>query len=356
MFSKKSLIQAGLRLLQYFDYALMPRHLALEITQVCNLNCFMCIREYTRYEKGNLSLEQFETILKKLNRLRLIALVGMGETLMNPHIYDMLQIAENKGINVSMVTNGTLLNEKNIKRLTSATKYISVSIDSPSPENYMRIRGADLNNTKSHLKKLKEIRPDIRLGIRAILMKDNVNEITGFVGLAKEVSADEIVFSHVSAYDKELDERHVHYIEGLDLIYAKVREEARKSGIDVYFKPSKPEQIGCLEPWYSIRVSIKGDIYPCSYIYGSDENSRTEYYQGVKIDVPMKRYCMGNIFNDDVHGIWNGRRYQNLRKDVRSVNKCNFSKQELGELRGEIDLEKDFSYCHVCLYRWGCAC
>ncbi|MDI6840946.1 MAG: radical SAM protein [bacterium] len=111
---KKSVSLRLLHLLQKSNYALSPRQLSIEITDDCNLNCYMCAHKVFKAEGGNLPLEKFKYILEQLPHLRRISIVGRGEPFMNPNLFNMLDLGKYRDINFNICTNGTLLNEKNI--------------------------------------------------------------------------------------------------------------------------------------------------------------------------------------------------------------------------------------------------
>lgn len=79
----------------------------IEITNNCNLNCSFCC-EVKRPRKF-MSLEEFETILKKIKDYTdYIYLHVKGEPLLHPKIIDFLNLAKNYHLKVNLTTNGTL--------------------------------------------------------------------------------------------------------------------------------------------------------------------------------------------------------------------------------------------------------
>ncbi|MBQ3307935.1 MAG: SPASM domain-containing protein [Bacilli bacterium] len=79
----------------------------IEITNNCNLHCSFC--SLTSRKKRNMSLEEFELVLKKINKYTdYIYLHIKGEPLMHPNIIEMIHLAEKYSLKVNLTTNGTL--------------------------------------------------------------------------------------------------------------------------------------------------------------------------------------------------------------------------------------------------------
>ncbi|SCL76387.1 Cyclic pyranopterin monophosphate synthase [Methanoculleus chikugoensis] len=100
-------------------------------TSACNYNCsFCCMQKLT----GELrSREKALYVLKHLVRLGIekINFVG-GEPMCSSLIYDAVAAAKKMGLVVSITTNGSLLDENALNRLSTHVDWIGLSIDSAS--------------------------------------------------------------------------------------------------------------------------------------------------------------------------------------------------------------------------------
>jgi MoaA/NifB/PqqE/SkfB family radical SAM enzyme len=307
-------------------------------------------------EKKYLALEQFKRILDQFPKVRAITLQGCGETLLNPELAEMLTLNQCRNIDFTIVTNGTLLNERNINKLKNVSS-VTVSIDSANPERYKEIRGAKLEVVINNLKRLKQFKPDVRLSIQAIIMKETIGSMPQIIGLAQNVGAEQVRLLHLEGFNQELEKKHAHKLDNVINILEKTKKMARKRKINLEIPPLQPTLRNCFEPWYAPRISLEGNIYPCCYVYVSSEQTWNEWFQGVKLDVPQFQYKMGNIFKESFNEIWNGDNYKLLRNTIRKSGKhTTLSSEELNNRREALDLNKSFSYCNVCLYRWNCHC
>ena len=89
----------------------MFERIYVEITDVCNLNCCFCPK--TERQKTFMTDTDFAFVLDKIRAYtNYIFLHVLGEPLLHPDLKNILEIARDKGFNVNITTNGTLLKEK----------------------------------------------------------------------------------------------------------------------------------------------------------------------------------------------------------------------------------------------------
>jgi len=165
-----------------------PLKLLIEVTSVCNLACIMCPHPVMRRSKQHMRLELFKKIVdESKNVVHEYQLSLIGEPLLNPHVYEMIEYAHAGGRFVSLFSNGTLIDEKRAQALVrSGLDRILITIDGATPETYARVRvNGDLDTTVGNLKTLLSVRdalesatPEVVLQI--IEMKETEAEIEAF--------------------------------------------------------------------------------------------------------------------------------------------------------------------------------
>lgn len=80
----------------------------IEITNCCNFNCSFCLS--TKREKRFLSVDEFDYITNEVKKYSdYIYLHVLGEPMLHPHFFELLRIAKNKGLNINLTTNGSLI-------------------------------------------------------------------------------------------------------------------------------------------------------------------------------------------------------------------------------------------------------
>ena len=102
----------------------------LEITNVCNLNCSFCPK--TARSPRFIRVEEFAALLEQVTPLTdYVYLHLMGEPLMHPELKQLLALCAQKGLKVSLTTNGTLLRQCQEILLSSPALYrVSISVHS----------------------------------------------------------------------------------------------------------------------------------------------------------------------------------------------------------------------------------
>lgn len=102
----------------------------LEITNVCNLNCSFCPK--TKRSPRFVSTEEFLHLIDEVTPFTdYVYFHLMGEPLLHPNLKEFFTICGERGLKVSLTTNGTLLKEKQDILLSSPSLYrVSISVHS----------------------------------------------------------------------------------------------------------------------------------------------------------------------------------------------------------------------------------
>lgn len=165
--------------------------LRISITQKCNLQCFFCHKEGETDSNGEMVPEEIAEIVKIASEfgMKKIKLTG-GEPLLRQDIPRIVSEIARYADEVSLTTNGVLL-EKYAQRLHDAgLKRVNVSLSSITSENFRKIAGKDC---------VQQVKDGIRAALRSglypvkinmvVLKGINVDEIPEAVDFAKEVGA-----------------------------------------------------------------------------------------------------------------------------------------------------------------------
>ena len=162
------------------------------VTDRCNLRCSHCYQE-SYSGSSEMSLEELRAIADKLFSTLLkwklkgrISLTG-GEPLLKKDLFPLLEYLEksNQICKLSILTNGTLLNEKIVSSLENFSKlhYVQVSIDGANPETNDAIRGKGSFEKAIHGIRLLR-KKDIKVRLMFTLHKRNAKEVPALIDLA----------------------------------------------------------------------------------------------------------------------------------------------------------------------------
>jgi MoaA/NifB/PqqE/SkfB family radical SAM enzyme len=147
----------------------------IEPTTKCNFTCGFCCGR--KMDQSNLLMSDFQKFLAMFPEIKHLELQGEGEPLIHPDFFEMVNLASNQGINISLITNGSLFTQSNIEKiLNSKINSIRISMESSNSEQFYQIRGGSLEVVKN--------------GIIMLMEQRNQRELTRpSVGLAVTVLA-----------------------------------------------------------------------------------------------------------------------------------------------------------------------
>ncbi len=194
-----------------------PVEFALELAAVCNLACVMCPVPTTSRKARLMDETLFRKVVDEVASEKGYVLFpqGFGESMLHPKWADLLGHARAKGVRpIVVLTNGTLLNEKNVARLLSLdVDAVVVSIDGVDPETYAKVRvGGDLHAVEANVRRFLAARgpaPRPRLVLRIIRMKETAAEIAAFFERWRPLlgPADEIAINEFNDWAGKVEDR-----------------------------------------------------------------------------------------------------------------------------------------------------
>lgn len=291
-----------------------PIIVQIEPTLHCNLKCEMCINPIIKRVKRHMTFTEFKKILDEMPFVSKISLVGAGEPLLNPDIFNMVSYAKSKGILIGFATNGMLLNDIMCRKIIGQPiDWVNISLDSADKEKYERIRkGADFQVVIDNIKRFTlmtagKALPEISVWF--VIMKNNLTELPSLIELVgnigiKKVSAQlEHDWGDCRLAGRKKD---ANFTEEMKRILIRAKSIARKRGI-IFDYVNIPDATSatraCRWPWKSCYITAEGFITPCC-LRGSNPDILN----------------FGNIFTDSFRNIWNNTAYRKFREALKSDN------------------------------------
>lgn len=287
-----------------------PAYIQLETTNKCNLNCEMCYRKLQNRKIGEVTFEDFKKIIDQFPYLLIIDLQGWGEPFLCKDLFKMIEYLNKRGVITGFSTNGTLLNEDSINKIINSNLTSLVfSIDSAAPEKIRNYKNFDkmVENIKLLSENIKfrgKNKPV--LSFSTTLMKENLKDIPSVIQLAKDVGVKFVTVHNVTIYDpiqkgtgydtpstKEIKEKLSEASslgKSLDINVKFTGYFAKKS----FWKEEEIKGL-CKFVWGSCFISWDGFVYPCCHYF---------------------EHSFGNIFETPFKDIWNGKEYQEFRKQL----------------------------------------
>ncbi|MEW5951923.1 MAG: radical SAM protein [Elusimicrobiota bacterium] len=115
-----------------------------EITLKCNLNCIHCGSCAGEKREKELSREEALKLCEDLKEAGCLSVALMGgEPLLRPDFWDIAEKVRALGMDLSVITNGTIYKEEYFKKLAELKpRAVAVSIDGAKKETHEKIRGS----------------------------------------------------------------------------------------------------------------------------------------------------------------------------------------------------------------------
>ena len=305
---------------------------------------------------------------------------GYGEPLAHPDIATMVQAARSAGLDVELITNGTLLDDAAAHWMVDAgLNRLWVSIDGASPASYADIRlGAELPKVLANVSQLQKIREQAgsafpKLGIAFVAMKQNIADLPEVIRMGKALGADFFSVSGVLPHTPQLRDQ---------ILYKRSLEDSRLQPSDwapVLSLPrsdldeaalraiagSLPEQVSlqiAREPvgWGinkcpfvekgSVSIRWDGVVSPCLALL----HTHTSYLG--ETERKSHAYEIGNVQQSSLWELWQEQSYVRLRERLQEFdfspcafcNSCQMAESNLVDCFGN-----DQPVCGGCLWAQG---
>jgi len=167
-----------------------------DFTHQCNLNCKHCYSNSGVSSENELTTEQALMVVDQLADFGVTALAfSGGEPLTRRDFFEVASHAVERGLYVSVATNGTLLSKENVKKLKrTRINYVEISIDGASSRSHDEFRGVPgaFVGAVSGLRNCVE--EDLCACIATTATKSNLAEIPQILDLAEEVGAERFTY------------------------------------------------------------------------------------------------------------------------------------------------------------------
>lgn len=269
-----------------------PQEIFLDLALECNLKCIQCDIHKIDPPKNTLSIQEKKDIIKEISRWdeEVYLIFTGGEPFKRRDLlYSLSKECKKLDIYTTINTNGTLINEEDIKSLPdSGINDVVVSLDSHDPKIHDKIRGVEGTYEKavSSIKKLVNARDksddDFHVLTSTILGSHNLDNITELVRFIESLGVDNMLFQPIQpVLNREIENewwktnplfpKKEQVDEGIKALKSLKREGASLyqsrlefSDMEYYFKnfgKTKPET--CISMKKNMMIDIKGNVRLC---------------------------------------------------------------------------------------------
>jgi len=235
----------------------LPVEYIVETTAKCNLYCPMCPREIYRQPKEDMREEIFERLVADVAAAaEHMMLIGLGEPLLDPRIFDRIAHCARHGISTLLSTNGTLLDERAAARLLdSPLEHITLSFDGATRETFEYYRkGARFEQVRDNFVRFCRMKHQRRARLQIVV---------------------QMVRLERNAAEAEDFRRFWTAVPGVDLV--RIKDDETRLLCPGAGHPPEHWKHPCHYLWRGpLYVKHNGEVYPCcqSYALGGDPLGR----------------------------------------------------------------------------------
>jgi len=167
-----------------------------DFTHKCNLSCKHCYSNAGVSSQKELTTKEAVEVVDQLADFGVTALAfSGGEPLSRKDFFEVASHAVERGLYVSVATNGTLLTKDNVKKLKQAKiNYVEVSIDGATAQTHDTFRGVPGAFDKAVAGLKNCVEADLCACIATTATKSNLSEMPGILDLAEEIGAERFTY------------------------------------------------------------------------------------------------------------------------------------------------------------------
>jgi tungsten cofactor oxidoreducase radical SAM maturase len=260
---------------------------------------------------------------KEFPELQRVVFSGLGEPLTHPRILEMVRLVRERGLAVTIGSNGLLLDRAVSRELVElGVDRLVISLDGVTAETYAGVRGAMMSQVLDNIRGLNEAKKGLgslmpALGIEFVALRSNIAELPDLSGLASRLNATRVLVSNVLAYTDDMRDEILYGYEPRPPFNASSWPINADAWV-LLGVLDLPRMHWGAEPrcrFVQDRAAVvgwDGQVAPC---YALSHN-----YSYLTIDGRRKqvtRYALGNITQQSLLEIWSSEEYCRFRNEVR---------------------------------------
>jgi MoaA/NifB/PqqE/SkfB family radical SAM enzyme len=301
----------------------LPAFLQIEPVGTCNLACRMCPVRYREAtgDRKLVDVAAFRRLVAEMSDARELQLQGLGEPLLHPRLFEMVEYAVGRGHVVAINSNMTLMSARRAEEcVASGLHRLHASIDAATPARYEWIRsGGVFGRALRGIERVQRAKeragsalPTLELVM--VLMRANLGELPGIVTLAHALGVPRVAvqplchdFSEPTLPARYAPMRSFVATQALgpadrlrlERSARHAEEAAAGLGVELRLPPlvTEPAATGgrCGWPWRGAYVAYGGEAMPCCMVSTPD------------------RVTLGNVFEAGALAVWHGAAYRDFR-------------------------------------------
>lgn len=288
----------------------------LDMTNICNSKCPYCFGFNSDKEsRASLTLKEAKNIIAQIKSYggKGITFTGGGDPLCNKATLEAVSFAKKIGLDIGFITNGILLNDRDIDCLVNNCTWIRISLDAGTPQSYRTTHGMNgdtFHKVVSNLKKMTSVKKKrclpVTIGAGFLTFEATSADMERFVLISRKAGVDYAQFRPLLKKPGHREINNRSNAEILKNIEHCMRYSNSKFKVlcsvhkyeSMKNKTTLREYGECYGHNFAAVVSANKKMYICCHMRGID------------------KYCIGDLGKDSLKVIW---RSQKRKKAVRGI-------------------------------------
>jgi tungsten cofactor oxidoreducase radical SAM maturase len=292
----------------------------LELTNKCNLNCVMCYRKAWHEALKDMTKEHLIKCVQEIKESSVVeevVLGGIGEPTFSESIEWVIEELGEK--NLTITTNGTLMNDTLLQLVTNNVKKLVISIDGVG-DTFYAIRHFPLEDVLKSLDQVNTLKEKLKsttpvIVFQMVLSAQNYTQIEAVIDIAHRYKADEVILSNLipsAIEDVELTMVKMYEKEPLATRLKLANKHALSKRITLHLPEirMKTERHCRFIEDETMMITVDGCIVPC---YRFAHDGAEVVFGRLK---EIKTHSFGHIANQKLEEIWKSEEYVNYRQMV----------------------------------------
>lgn len=285
---------------------------AVEIhpTARCNHQCIHCSYKERNEKRDTLKKEVMDDLIDSIIKMNVkgVYFSGGGEPTMYPELKKYIEKLYKAGVDVAILTNGTLLEKSGIIDIANMLNYIAISVPSCDPANFEKITGSKLIdnvlNAPEKIKKTHQEKSPI-IGARIVITNLIYKEVASILQTMKDKKFDYALFKVVRDYEdrglglgREEEEYLKNTISKME-IAEKIDDDYTNLKYIFHFKKEIKYSEKCLtnEMGMIANINTDGKVYPNIVYIGNED------------------FGIGDIYRTRLEKIWNSDEHHKVKEN-----------------------------------------
>lgn len=323
-FTDDKILRHPNRIAEWMDYGTCPPiTMELDLTNRCNLNCPHCAGFAGGRDHSEWDMKELRDIIHQLSEfgVRAITLTGGGEPLVHPHFETVVDTIFAYGMEVSVITNGTLVTRNIADIIKEKCTWCRISLDAGDRNEYKQMHGVDKwDDCLQGISLLAEAEGDCTIGVGYLTGESNPT-MESATAVAKACGADYIQFRPLHGVVNQDVYRHWDECKKHEDSSFQVLASSHK--YDCMARNDLGRNYGrCYGHHFAGVIAANKKMYVCCHMRG------------------VEKYCIGDLSEHTLREVWYSRQRKQVAdsidfKDCPPLCRCNTFNQILWNITQE---------------------